>query len=275
MKDCIIKNFRYTNSTGRNLFEAYKEEYHKSLSEFLIEYKDNTESLYLNYIIEEWTTLIPEFKEFINSIKKHQDETFYYIRNRIITTEESQEINKQIETENKHLSSLILGISINEELRKRELEEEKCIELLNKLLATGSKFLEFLKNRLKEIEGSKPQQIKSLDLPSSLTVQKNTIMIKEEFGEIFSNYGFELFEHILNEYIKPKNTKGRYEDLSYYYRRLFEDKFIHQKPEPFRLWFIEKYTEEFSKIKTKEQTKNIARIKHYSNALDWFRYKNQ
>lgn len=157
MKDCIIKGFRYTNSTGRNLLETYKEEYQKSLCDFLNKYKDNTESLYLDDVIEEWTELIPEFKGFINSIKKHQDEAFYYIRNRIITIEESQEINEQIEVENKRLSIINMGISINEKFKERELEEEKCIELLNNLLATGSKFLEFLKNRLKEIEDVKPE----------------------------------------------------------------------------------------------------------------------
>lgn len=91
---------------------------------------------------------------------------------------------------------------------------------------------------------------------------------------IFCNNGFKLFEYIFNEYIKPKGTLGRFEDLSYYYRCLFDDKFIHQKPEPFRLWFIKEYLEEFSKIKTKAQAKSNQRNKDYSNALDWFKLQN-
>jgi hypothetical protein len=110
--------------------------------------------------------------------------------------------------------------------------------------------------------------------PDTSTVEKKIIIIKEPYSEMFSNNGFELFEHILIEYVKPKNTTGRYEDLSYHYRCLFEDKFIHQKPEPFRLWFIEKYTDEFSKIKTKTQTTSPQRKKDYSTALDWFNRQN-
>lgn len=91
---------------------------------------------------------------------------------------------------------------------------------------------------------------------------------------IFSNNGFALFEYILNEYIKPKGTLGRFEDLSYYYRCLFDDKFIHQKPEPFRLWFIKEYLEEFSKIKTKVQSKSHQRTKDYSKALEWFKLQD-
>jgi len=91
---------------------------------------------------------------------------------------------------------------------------------------------------------------------------------------IFCNNGFILFEYILNEYVKPKGILGRYEDISYYYRRLFEDKFIHQKSEPFRVWFIEKYDDEFTKIKTIYQVAPLQRNKDYSNALDWFKTQN-
>lgn len=113
-----------------------------------------------------------------------------------------------------------------------------------------------------------------LDLSDTSAVEK-IIVVKEPYGEMFTNNGFELFEYILNEYVKPKNTTGRYEDLSYYYRCLFEDKFIHQRPEPFREWFIEKYNEEFTKIKTKPQTTSPQRKKDYSSALDWFKHQNK
>lgn len=93
----------------------------------------------------------------------------------------------------------------------------------------------------------------------------------EKNNNIFSNNGFILFDHILTEYIKQNGFKGRYEDLSYYYRRLFKDKFIHQKPEPFREWFQDEFDEIFSKIKTIEQTENKQRKENYSNALNWFK----
>jgi hypothetical protein len=110
---------------------------------------------------------------------------------------------------------------------------------------------------------------------SSNIVNERIVYIPEQYGDVFCNDGFELFEHILSEYIKPKNTNGRYEDLSYFYRCLFDDNFIHQKPEPFRIWFMKKYTEEFSKIKTKEQTRSYLRKKNYALALDWFKSKNK
>ena len=89
--------------------------------------------------------------------------------------------------------------------------------------------------------------------------------------DIFCNNGFELFDYILKEYIKPKEIRGRYEDLSYYYRRLFDDKFIHQRPEPFKVWFNMEYEEEFSKIKTLYQVETPQRKKDFSNALGWFK----
>ncbi|MBA0882828.1 hypothetical protein [Flavobacterium undicola] len=122
---------------------------------------------------------------------------------------------------------------------------------------------------------SEEKEPEPFDLLDTSTVKKNTIIIKEKYGEMFSNNGFDLFEHILNEFVKQKNTTGRYEDLSYYYRCLFEDKFIHQKPAPFRLWFIKEYEEDFSKIKTKTQTTNSQRKKDYSTALEWFKLQNK
>jgi hypothetical protein len=38
---------------------------------------------------------------------------------------------------------------------------------------------------------------------------------------------------------------------------------------------MKKYTEEFSKIKTKEQTRSYLRKKNYALALDWFKSKNK
>jgi hypothetical protein len=139
--------------------------------------------------------------------------------------------------------------------------------------------IEFLKEIFENINQSSFQstQIEKIE-PNTLSsniVNERIVYIPEQYGDVFCNDGFELFEHILSEYIKPKNTNGRYEDLSYFYRCLFDDNFIHQKPEPFRIWFMKKYTEEFSKIKTKEQTRSYLRKKNYALALDWFKSKNK
>ena len=104
------------------------------------------------------------------------------------------------------------------------------------------------------------------ELPNS------TNPIKTEKQEhIFAYNGFKIFNHLLENYIKPKGVKGRYSDISYFHRKLYNDNFIHQKPEPFRDWFINHYEEEFSKIKTLIATKNPQRERDYSTAIDWFK----
>ena len=103
------------------------------------------------------------------------------------------------------------------------------------------------------------------------TQQKNT----EKYVEIFSKNGFVLFEHILNQYVKIK--RGRLSDIHYFYWAMFNDtnKFIHQRPEPFKEWFFKNYTEDLGKIKTLKQVQNPDRDKHYSTALDWFKAQDQ
>ncbi len=162
------------------------------------------------------------------------------------------------------LKSNETDFNIKEPLYSR-LTSLKYFNISNRLLDIKDLFANFL-------EQPEPEP---LNLSDTSAVNRNTIIIKEKHAKIFSNNGFVLFEHILNEYIKPKNTTGRYEDLSYYYRCLFQDKFIHQKPEPFRLWFIEEYKEEFTKIKTKIQTTSPQRKKDYSTSLDWFKPQNK
>lgn len=136
------------------------------------------------------------------------------------------------------------------------------------------KDIKFIKKWFQDFSFDEPEP-NPLNLSEPSKIESNIIIVKEQYGEMFLNNGYKLFEHILSEYIKPKNTTGRYEDLSYHFRCLFEDKFIHQKPEPFRLWFNKKYAEDFSKIKTKIQTTSTQRKKDYSNALDWFNRQNK
>lgn len=95
--------------------------------------------------------------------------------------------------------------------------------------------------------------------------------VKYKHIDIFRENGYKLFKHILEEYIAKKGVKGRYSDLSYFYRVLYEDGYIHAQIVPFTEWFNLKYQENIDKIKMIYQVENKDRIKHYSNALAWFR----
>lgn len=116
-----------------------------------------------------------------------------------------------------------------------------------------------------------------LDLSDTSTVENKIIVIKEPYGEMFSNNGFELFEYILNEYVKPKEAKGRKSDLIYYYWEMHNSntQYIHQRPEPFFKWFAKKYNETTGQLKTYNDVKTPQRIKDYSTALEWFKSKNK
>lgn len=88
---------------------------------------------------------------------------------------------------------------------------------------------------------------------------------------MFINNSFKLFEHILENYITE--NRGRINDISFYYWKMFNDDLIIQRPTPFISWFSKKYSEDVGQIKTLNYTSNTNRLKHYSTALDWF--KNQ
>ena len=94
---------------------------------------------------------------------------------------------------------------------------------------------------------------------------------------IFCNNGFELFNHILKEYVKPLGKRGRLSDIHFYYWSMYnhEPQLIHQRPERFKEWFFNNYnSEDLGKIKTYNEVENPNRKKHYSNALDWFKTQN-
>lgn len=115
------------------------------------------------------------------------------------------------------------------------------------------------------------------DFSETSTVEKNIIIIKEKNSEMFSNNGFELFEYILNEHVKPKETKGRKSDLIYYYWEMHKSnpQYIHQRPATFFKWFDKEYNETTGQLKTYDNVKTDQRKKDYSTALDWFKSKNK
>jgi hypothetical protein len=96
----------------------------------------------------------------------------------------------------------------------------------------------------------------------------------QKHENIFSNNGFILFEHILNEYVKPIGVRGRFTDIAFFYWSMHNNKpqYIHQRSQRFKEWFFENYNnEDLGKIKTLSQAKSPQRIKDFSNALDWFK----
>lgn len=100
--------------------------------------------------------------------------------------------------------------------------------------------------------------------------------IKEpKHDHIFAKNGFILFEYLLNNDIKKKGVRGHKSDLYYFYRRLFNDKYIHQKPTQFFEWYNVKYNEEISQFKTLREVKNTDKFSFYSKALDWFKENYQ
>lgn len=108
-------------------------------------------------------------------------------------------------------------------------------------------------------------------IDSLINKQENQTITNNKHENIFSNNGFVLFEHILKEYVKTK--RGRLRDIHFFYWSMYNNnpQYIHQRPERFKEWFFNTYKEDLGQIKTYTNTNNPDRLKHYSNALDWFK----
>ncbi|TRX06383.1 hypothetical protein [Flavobacterium gawalongense] len=118
--------------------------------------------------------------------------------------------------------------------------------------------------------------INFLNILKENLVQDKIDILKPKHEPIFSNNGFELFEDILSEYVKPIGKKGRLSEIHYYYRKMYEDDFIHQRPERFKTWFFETYKkEDLGKIKTLKEVENLDRKIHYATALEWFKQQHR
>ncbi|MDI5886537.1 hypothetical protein [Flavobacterium yafengii] len=144
-------------------------------------------------------------------------------------------------------------------IKAQEIEIKKIIQSMAIIDYTND--TNYFQDEIKHFESIKNNLTPAFETKSS---------IKHE--HIFSNNGFELFEYILNEnFIKQKGKRGRYKQLSYFYWRLFNDKYIHQRSEPFKNWFMKTYDDEFSKINTETDTETPQRKKDYSFALEWFK----
>jgi hypothetical protein len=243
----ILRNFRYEYLVGRNNIEAYKEEYYNSLCDFLNEYEDNTEDLFLYYLIPEWDDLLIEFKNAVDSIKNNDTEVFYFIRNRIhpdgLTDKEDSEEVKSIIDKLEITESEELKLSLYkklEEIWRKESEEEKCsitsnfhnwgeveneelekkdcIRLLGRNIATGFLFIDFLKKRQKEIQ---LQKSVISDLSSNEEITSTVFEFKNNFDHVKSK--------IVYNYFKAELVDKNYlslEDLHKYLIMAFQNEIV-------------------------------------------------
>ena len=106
------------------------------------------------------------------------------------------------------------------------------------------------------------------NLISFIEKEPNKFTEENKHEHIFSYNGFVLFEYIERNHISKE--KGRYEDISFYFRKMKESKFIHSNITEFIEWFSLEYNDDIGKVKTLEQTSNPSILKHYSTSLDWF-----
>lgn len=114
------------------------------------------------------------------------------------------------------------------------------------------------------------------NLITNLINQQTKPTNNPKHDHIFANKGFELFEYIIENYVPF--TRGWQSNLSYYYWRLYEDKFVHQRPEKFKDWFENDYQKDnpkvklINKIKTINQVKNPNRETNYKLALKYYEF---
>jgi hypothetical protein len=228
-------------------------------------------------------------KDYLQGFFKRIDEIFYLIyklvlKLKICFDETDIETNKLTNRLLKFKKGIFNTLETSLESLIKSDHERLLFEYLNitnkletELKIEGKNISDLFKlfyERLQYIKlNPKPQQPEA----DTSTVEKNIIIIKEKNSEMFSNNGFELFEHILNEHVKPKDTKGRKSDLIYYYWEMFTNtpQYIHQRPAPFFNWFENEYNEITGQLKTYDNVKTEQRKKDYSTALDWFKSKNK
>ncbi len=91
---------------------------------------------------------------------------------------------------------------------------------------------------------------------------------------IFANDGLVLFKELINNHIEI--GRGRHRDIIYFYWRMYNDKYIHQRPQRFLTWFLDESnlsieSDSTIQLKTLDEVKNKARYNKYKTALDSFK----
>jgi hypothetical protein len=120
----------------------------------------------------------------------------------------------------------------------------------------------YLKNIIEFLEKG---VLKEIEQPETIKDTKHT--------HIFCNNGFELFEYLLANFVKPKGQKGHHKDVLFCYHKLFNSKpkYIHQKTQTFLDWYNPLYEDEINQTKTYAESKTISRESLYSTLLDLFK----
>ena len=99
-------------------------------------------------------------------------------------------------------------------------------------------------------------------------------LLVQKHDNIFSNNGFEFFEYLLEKnHIPNKNSYGRVASISFFYRVMLEDKYIHAPVEEFKTWFNKKYNDSITKIQVKTTVADDNRIDIYEKTKVWFTSK--
>lgn len=154
-------------------------------------------------------------------------------------------------------------------------DQERITDINNLIQTFNTTNLRAGNNKLKEPIKYLNDYKKTIQKFETKNTTNNLTEEEKIYSEIFSNNGFKLFEYLLDEFITKK--RGRFADISFYYWKMYKNKpkYIHQNPEVFRLWFCEKYDEEFSKIKTLTEVNDQKgnRNRNYSSALNLFKTK--
>ena len=280
----LKREFEFFNNNSENyisIFNHFQSEILKKHKKSYAEYMSSTDlfrdeihnlqnesffydSLYsqLKFHFEELNTSEIQ-KQSLNLIKETREEIESYFSSLLSRTFELDDI-ENIEDLIAYLDDLN---DIDEKIEAVLKIKYKLIES-NELKDESNEFFIYQCN----LELEKLKELKSIYANKNVSIEKSNTTEKHE--NIFSNNGFILFEHILNQYVKPKPNRGRLSDIHFFYWSLYENKpqLIHQRPQRFKEWFFDNYdNEDLGKIKTFQQVANADRLKHYSNALEWFK----
>lgn len=159
---------------------------------------------------------------------------------------------------------------------KREIFVKEKIELYTYASFELKVYKTYSKNAHKKYKNVFLEELEYWKKELEKQITKEDITQRHE--NVFSNNGFILFNHILNNYVRPKDKRGRFSDIGFYYWKMYnsEIQYIHQKPEVFKKWFLDNYeNEDIGKIKTLTNLKNASRNIHYTTALEWFKHQNK
>jgi hypothetical protein len=235
-----------------------------------IEQQNYIESITGNYDLKKLRTLSFDLTIFISNKREELEDKIE---------------NENIENEIKRYKELGLKIPYRDALNLEYFSAEianlplenipktiQVVDLIEMFHSSKSFNINNLKNRIKE-SINKQLESRKQELEKELKPLTKNNEPENKHPTMFVNGGYKLFEYILNNHIAV--NRGRINDISFYYWKMYNDKLIIQKPYPFVEWFMDLYAVENFQIKTLKTVQNTNRLKHYSNSLDWFKLQNQ